>query len=600
MMLKICAWCGKEFESLNNKKYCPGPHYSKCEVCGDMFLVTDVSIPHRTCSAACKSLLRKQAISKKVKICELCGKEFTSTSNTARYCPGPHYQPCPVCGKPVRIMYTYNPAACCSTECSNKLRENTCLATYGVRTASQSPEARAKLKEQAILSAQSRVAAVQKHYGEEYTNVSQVPEIKEKIRSSVTSKECIEHTQDTNMARYGVRYAMQHPELRSKQSRNSKNRSQLELRSRNMLAAYNVSYEEMHVVSDGKVSHEFDFYLPDYKILIDCDGVYWHSYLDDPDGTKVRDDYDTVRLSLIPKDHIFCLIVETDFERGLRNLQKIIKSIDDNIFDYDSELFNWCRSIEFPYPCYSEDRMLKEYNKLCDYNIDSYNPYCKVGISIVRHFHPSIYRCNVSGHVSPIEAWNSDKMLKRVIANRLIYQNDVDPSKILSGFNISKIAPKVSVFNPVLARYLVQKYLSDYSTVFDPFSGFSGRLLGVCSAGKQYIGQDIRPESVSESKAIIQFLNLQAQVILADSTQTQGQYECLLTCPPYADTEIYLDDMEVQSCDAWINMCLNNYSCSRYVFVINDTAQYKDNIVEELPCKSHFRHDSEYVVVINK
>lgn len=48
------------------------------------------------------------------KICRLCGKEFYSTSNTVRYCEGPHYRPCPICGVSAEIRAAYEEAHCCS------------------------------------------------------------------------------------------------------------------------------------------------------------------------------------------------------------------------------------------------------------------------------------------------------------------------------------------------------------------------------------------------------------------------------------------------------------------------------------------------------
>lgn len=86
-----------------------------------------------------------------------------------------------------------------------------------------------------------------------------------------------------------------------------------------------------------------------------------------------RDDYDDVRVSLIPEDFIYIIIVESDFERGMNRLLKTIRSIDSDTFNYDSEIFQWCRNIGFPYPNYSERRMNSDWNKLCSYDISKYN-----------------------------------------------------------------------------------------------------------------------------------------------------------------------------------------------------------------------------------
>ena len=175
----------------------------------------------------------------------------------------------------------------------------------------------------------------------------------------------------------------------------------------------------------------------------------------------------------------------------------------------------------------------------------------------------------------------------------------MDPSKILAGLNISKLCPRVSIFNPVLARYITNKYLGEYSTVFDPFSGFSGRLLGVCSTGKQYLGQDLNEHAVAEANHIISAFSLNAEIMQKDILDSSGTYECLLTCPPYADKEIYNNETVFQSCDNWIDECIARFRCNRYVFVVDHTEKYKSHIAEELVAKSHFSDVHEYIVVIN-
>lgn len=600
MSIRKCKWCGKEFDARGTAAYCPGPHFSTCEVCGKKFEV-DVHQPQRACSPECKSMLWRSSFKKKTAICKWCGEEFIPKSPRNFYCDRPHYRTCDICGKSFLITKPqeyYEESRVCSHDCELERARRKCLAEYGVEHHTQRPDLRELFRQKALESLPSRTEKMVSLYGVE--NPAQRKDVKEKISSTLKSKEYQENFQKTMLDKYGVPYAMKSPELRSKQAKNMKNKSNLELRLHHFLETYKIRYEEEYSIGDSGLEHAFDVYLPDYKILVDCDGVYYHSYIQDPDGGKSREDYDDVRLSLVPKDHYFVLIVESDFERGLKHLQKLIQSIDDSVLDYDSDIFKWCREVGFPYPSYTEKRMKKDYENLCGRWTTSYNPYDLTGISIVRNYHPSVYHCHVSNHVSPFDAWNDDALLKKCIANRLIYQNDVDPSKVLAGFNISKIAPKVSVFNPVLARYLVSKYLNSFSEIFDPFSGFSGRMLGVCSTGKKYVGQDANEISVSESCNIIHDFHLDAEIACKDSMITSGTYECLLTCPPYDSTEIYFEDMILQNCDEWIDTILQNFSCKRYVFVVNKTTKFQDYIVEELPARSHFRSNSEYVVVMNR
>ena len=129
--------------------------------------------------------------------------------------------------------------------------------------------------------------------------------------------------------------------------------------------------------------------------------------------------------------------------------------------------------------------------------------------------------------------------MKRTIKNRLLYSKPpITPEKIKQGLSVTKLAPKVSVFNPNLAKRIVSTYLKEFNVVFDPFSGFSGRMFGVCASNKKYIGQDINKESIVASNEIINLLSLNASVIEKDIFNSKGEYECLFTCPPYNLKEI--------------------------------------------------------------
>lgn len=227
----------------------------------------------------------------------------------------------------------------------------------------------------------------------------------------------------------------------------------------------------------------------------------------------------------------------------------------------------------------------------------------KSDLGLIHHFHKSIYEANVKDHFSPIEAWKDKEIIRKVALNRLKYLGSCKPSDILGGFSITKIAPKVSVFSHVLAKRLIETYLNDCNEVFDPFSGFSGRMLGCVSLNKKYIGQDINIKHVEESNKIIKFKNceniasIKVQDILTDSN---NKYECLFTCPPYYDKESWDKNDVKNTCDEWIQICLDKYDCKKYLFVIDKTEKFKDYIVEELVHKSHMTVSKECVILINK
>ena len=614
MPQRICKGCGREFISNTGKQqFCNNEITKKCEVCGSEFTYKCDSMNHSrtTCSYKCARQLGMTKSTLPTRKCKWCNKEFIPRTSRQMYCDDTHYQKCVVCGKEFEIIPARdNTVKTCSKDCRYKLASSnhdfdavmrkqraTLRAKYGVNNAMQIDDVVDKVK-----------ATNLKKYGENY--YTQTAQYKDKAEQTslkkygkgniLASQYGKELSKKTIREKYGVDYVSQCPEIKRKMTANSRI-SKLERRICDLFNNYNIEYTQHHFISNNELSHEFDFYLPKYKILIDADGLYWHSYLDDPDGKRVLTHYDNVRMKLVPEDYMFFLIVEDNEDRHVKEIVRILSEIDDNIFNYDSYLFNWCRSIDFPYPEYSKERMLKDYNNLYKYKNDKYNRNCRIGESIIKHYHKSIYDCHKDKLFSPKEAWFDDILLKRIIKNRLIYVNDVDPSKILSGFNISGTAKIVSIFNPILAKYIISKYLNEYNEIFDPFSGFSGRLLGASSLGKRYIGQDLNEKAVNESNEIIKFLQLNKASITHNNTLTSsGQYESLLTCPPYAGKEIYSEEKVFKNCDEWIDHILKNYKCKRYVFVVDETVKYSEYIKETITNTSHFGMNNEYIIVIDQ
>ena len=177
------------------------------------------------------------------------------------------------------------------------------------------------------------------------------------------------------------------------------------------------------------------------------------------------------------------------------------------------------------------------------------------------------------------------------------------------GMTVMKLFPQVSYFKPQLARYIINKYLNEYNEIFDPFSGYSGRMLGCIGLGKNYIGQDLCKASVDESNIIIddyleQFKKLtqydiRCSIENKDVFNSFGTYKCLMTCPPYKNKEIWQNvNSDNMSCDERIDICLSHFKCNKYIFVVDETFKYKDKIVEEIENKSHFNTNKEYIVVI--
>ena len=185
---------------------------------------------------------------RKPKKCEYCGKEYIPKSNNSKYCPGPHYATCPICGKKFQITnewyYAHPIKSCSSYECRKKAREKTSLERYGITAPGNNPEARKKASNTmmerlgvpyAMMSEDVRKKS-EKTIIEKYgvDNVSKNEDIKKKRRETVlkryngiypfNSEEVRQKQRETLIQHYGVPCAFSSPEIREKSRRTMQKR----------------------------------------------------------------------------------------------------------------------------------------------------------------------------------------------------------------------------------------------------------------------------------------------------------------------------------------------------------------------------------------
>ena len=415
-----------------------------------------------------------------------------------------------------------------------------------------------------------------------------------KNNGSYWSVEMAEKSKQTSLEKYGYEYWSSNPEnyektLKNRLNKNNGYLSKAEKKFAEMLKNRHVDFKYNYVLN----KKHWDFAIFNngtLDILIEIDSEYNHGLMKDADGKHVRGEQDFKRFSKINGNIKFLVIDSKRIDEGIKETINLMGINYDNFIQKIIELCN----TDFPYPSYDEKRMLEDYERLCRFD----NIKATLTYSLITNFHKSIWHCHVKNKPSPYEAWYNKDLLKKCIENRFIYKSVLSSQNVLNGFNICKIAPKISIFNPNIAKYLIKKYLNNYQTVFDPFSGYSGRMLGCCSLNKKYIGQDVNEITINESIEIKNFLHLDSELSCKDIFESSGEYDCLFTCPPYGDKENWNQVIKNISCDQWIDECLKRFKCKNYLFVVDNTEKYKNNIVEEIRNKSHFGLNTEKIILI--
>lgn len=169
------------------------------------------------------------------KICPLCGDEFVPEKPSSRYCKKDHFQPCPVCGKPV-LWNSKKPVPACSKECKRELRKmhnrekwgvdhpmqldsvkekhrESMLERYGVESPLQSEEIKARAVESNLKKFGSTWALGNKEFHDKCQDSMQ-----EKYggRTTFQSPILMKKIKETNIKKYGAQNPLQNNEVRER------------------------------------------------------------------------------------------------------------------------------------------------------------------------------------------------------------------------------------------------------------------------------------------------------------------------------------------------------------------------------------------------
>ena len=198
----ICKICGKEFDRVGNAVYCQGPHFRPCPVCGKPVEFHRLSESVKCCSKECRDYLASQS-KQHIEVCKECGKEFVANQASNVYCPGPHIAKCVVCGKD--FTYTCSPKEkphTCSRACQEVLRSQTAMSRYGV------------------------------------ANVSQLESVKQKISHATRSEPVRQKRVATSLKRWGVTNPAKNADIRRRMSEVMKSDGYLRKRAQTCIAKY--------------------------------------------------------------------------------------------------------------------------------------------------------------------------------------------------------------------------------------------------------------------------------------------------------------------------------------------------------------------------
>ena len=105
-----------------------------------------------------------------------------------------------------------------------------------------------------------------------------------------------------------------------------------------------------------------------------------------------------------------------------------------------------------------------------------------------------------------------------------------------------------SIFDPALCEVVYKWFTAENDFIIDPFAGGSVRGIVAVEMGRHYCGVDLRQEQVDANRQNASDICTDEQPtwVCGDSvnikTLAGGDYDFIMTCPPYGDLEVYSDD----------------------------------------------------------
>jgi hypothetical protein len=168
-----------------------------------------------------------------------------------------------------------------------------------------------------------------------------------------------------------------------------------------------------------------------------------------------------------------------------------------------------------------------------------------VGTTACGSYFPNRYEARYRGEGSALEAWHDDKKLRNAVRFQLRRGDPVEPHRVLRAITMQCRTP--TVFRPAVAKALYERYCPPGGRVWDPCSGYGGRLFGALAAGVSYVGTDVVKATVEGNLKIAEMLGKSDQVEVHCCPAEDfdpGSVDMVFTSPPYVDREVYSGDVE--------------------------------------------------------
>lgn len=240
---------------------------------------------------------------------------------------------------------------------------------------------------------------------------------------------------------------------------------------------------------------------------------------------------------------------------------KPIEAIYDNEQIIDRAFAYW-RERGFPYRDLTVAECMDQINKL-SLTPDSSLWNTVVAYHVADTYNPHRFSASPARMTSPIEAFNSDKLLRRSLRLILEYNKGgvTDESTFMGVICLVSGTQACANFRPGFALSLYRQFGEPGGTILDTSIGYGGRLVGFMASGLggHYIGIDPSWASISGSARMASDLGFAENVTLINRPAEEavlpewamGNVDFSFTSPPYFTKERYAADHDDYTSQSW-------------------------------------------------
>lgn len=337
---------------------------------------------------------------------------------------------------------------------------------------------------------------------------------------------------------------------------------------------------EIQYISD-QYPFACDFYIPDRKLYIELNASWTHNSVWYDEN---KQEHEEIANKWLTSSDYYKIAHKTWTYYDVKKRQTAKENNLNYLVFWQSDLSDFYLWVEMG--CPDAKDWEKEYSWLdnrqlsTQLEINQLTPLkngSKTIIKIARQFmYPVIYE-------REINMWNQNIFIKNkgyiqpfLFANRLKYINKTPDQlsnlDIIRGLSYSGQIRAYTAFNNSLMKRFIEKYKPH--SIFDPCAGWGERLLTAASYNITYQGQDINKKLKKPYQKLIDNYKLKSQSItIVDSSITKNKADCLFTCPPYFDTEIYTEhgaeNLNHDDFIKWWDTIIKNSDVNIVAFQIN-------------------------------